>query len=95
MIAGWFRIRNQYMHGGPLADLRHEADPDLPAFFLDRLARLVDRQASSTNLAERTTLGLATLSTLLDCLDLGCDQQALAIVEQVRDEMDLGEYVLV
>ena len=70
-------------------------DPDLPTFFLNRLAQLVDRQAATFNMAERTVLSLATLSTLLDCIDLGHEEQALAIVEKVRDEIDLSEYLVV
>jgi hypothetical protein len=68
-----------------------KADPGLPDFFLGRLVRLVERQATATNLTERTVLGLAALSTFLDCLDLGLAEQANAIIEQVRDELDLGE----
>jgi|tagenome__1003787_1003787.scaffolds.fasta_scaffold17692551_1 hypothetical protein len=83
------------MRGGPVADPSSEVDPDLPDFFLQRLARLANRQAASCNLAERTALSLATLSTFLDCIDLGHEEQALALIAQVRDEIDLGEYLLV
>ena len=65
------------------------ADPGLPHFFLGRLVRLVYRQAASVNLTERTVLGLATLSTFRDCLDLGLAEQAQVIIEQVRDELDV------
>jgi hypothetical protein len=74
------------------ADKVLQLDPSLPDFFLGRLARLVARQAAATDLTERTVLGLATLSTFLDCLELGLAEQADAIAEHIRDELDLDEY---
>jgi hypothetical protein len=73
------------------ADKVLEADPDLVEFFLGRLGRLVARQATATDLAERTALGMATFSTFLDCLDLGLAEQAYGIIKPVCDELDLGE----
>ena len=79
------------MSGGALPNVRHKTDPELPAFFLNRLTQLVDRQVETFNLAERMALGLAALSTFLDCFELGYGDQALAIIERIRDEIDLGE----
>ena len=69
-----------------LTDLARATDPDLPAFFLGRLASLVARQAAAVSPTERTALGVAAFSVFLDCLDLGLGEQAHAIVDQLRDE---------
>lgn len=69
-----------------LTDLALETDPDLPQFFLGRLASLVTRQAAAVSPIERTALGVAAFSVFLDCLDLGLGEQAHAIVGQLRDE---------
>lgn len=55
-------------------------DPGLEAFFLSRLADRVRRQVRATTAHERSTLGLATFSTFLDCLDLGLEAQARGII---------------
>ena len=70
-----------------LTNLALETDPDLPAFFLGRLASLVARQAAAVSPTERTALGVAAFSVFLDCLDLGLGEQAHAIVDQLRDEV--------
>jgi len=69
-----------------LTNLTLESDPELPAFFLHRLASLVARQAAAVNPAERAALGAATFSVFLDCLDLGLEEQAQAIVGRAGDE---------
>ncbi len=69
-----------------LTDLALETDPDLPAFFLGRLASLVARQAAAVSPTERTGLGMAAFSVFVDCLDLGLGEQAHVIVGQLRDE---------
>jgi hypothetical protein len=70
----------------PLTDLALATDPDLPRFFLGRLAALVARQAAAVSPRERTALGVAAFSVFLDCPDLGLGEQARAIVGQLRDE---------
>src|SRR3954451_22259623 len=71
-----------------LTDLALASDPELPAFFLGRLASLVARQASAASPTERTALGVAAFSVFLDCLDLGLGEEAKAIVGQLRDESE-------
>ena len=69
-----------------LSDQALETDPGLSAFFLGRLASLVDRQAAAVNPMERALLGRAVFSVYLDCLDLGLGEQAQALIGQLRDE---------
>jgi hypothetical protein len=68
-----------------LPDLLVEADPELPAFFLGRLASVVAHHAITTDPKERAALGEAAFSIFLDCLDLGLSEEAHAITGQVRD----------
>lgn len=69
-----------------LRDLALATDPDLPAFFLERLAALAARHAAAVSPAERRALGVAAFSVFLDCLDLDLGAEARAIVGQLRDE---------
>ena len=69
----------------PLAELVLEADPSLPDFFLGRLAALLIRQAETANPDLHRVLGVAILSTFLDCVDLGLAEQASAVIDYVRD----------
>lgn len=57
---------------------------DLDHFFLGRLATLVARQVAAVSPAERAALSHAAFSTLLDCIDLGLDAEARAIMAQLR-----------
>ena len=52
----------------------------LDRFFLARLSSLARRHAAAPTAAERTTLAHAVFSTYLDCLDLGLDEKAEAIL---------------
>ena len=67
-------------------DLALATDPDLPEFFLGRLAALTAQQAAAVSPAERQALSLAAFSVFLDCLDLGLGEEAHAIVGQPRGE---------
>ncbi len=58
----------------------HPAPPPLAAFFLDRLAVLVARQHALGTRPEGALLARATFSVFLDCLALGRDAEARAIV---------------
>jgi hypothetical protein len=69
-----------------LSDLALETDPELPVFFLSRLATLVTRHVASVSPMERAMLGRAVFSVFLDCLDLGLGEQAQEIVGHIRDE---------
>jgi hypothetical protein len=69
-----------------LTQLAVESDPGLPAFFLGRLAAMVDRQLAAVAPAERKTLGEAIFSVYLDCLDLGLEAEARIIVGRLREE---------
>jgi hypothetical protein len=67
-------------------------DPTLPAFFLDHLAGLAERQAATTNAKERAALRVALFSTYLDCLDLGLGSEAQRIMgpfQQDAQTLDL------
>jgi len=61
-------------------------DADLDNFFLGRLATLVARLAATSSPSERVMLSQAAFSILLDCQDLGLDEQAQAILAQFRAE---------
>lgn len=63
-----------------------DAGLDLDNFFLGRLASLVARQMAAVSPAERAALAQAAFSTLLDCIDLGLDDEARAIMAQIRAE---------
>ena len=52
----------------------------LERFFLARLSSLARRHAAAPTAAERTTLAHAVFSTYLDCLDLGLDEKAEAVI---------------
>lgn len=52
----------------------------LEFFFLQRLASLVMRQDATRNEQERLTLAQAAFSTYLDCVSLGLDAEADAIM---------------
>jgi hypothetical protein len=62
------------------------SDPGLAAFFLARLAALVERQRAAADPAERQARGEASFSVYLDCLDLGLAAEARALVARLRDE---------
>jgi hypothetical protein len=66
------------------AALEVEADPDLRDFFLERLVALAIRQGATTQPGERWVLGMALLSTFLDCVDLGLTEQAYRTIAFVR-----------
>ena len=57
-----------------------ETAPDLPAFFLGRLAALLARQAAAASPAERTALAWAAFSVYLDCRDLGLEREARQLI---------------
>ncbi len=69
-----------------LADMALEADPNLHAYFLGRLASLATRQAASASPKERAALSVAMFSIYLDCLDLGLGAEAQAIMAGLRNE---------
>ena len=69
----------------PLTDLLLKTDAELPSFFLGRLASLVARRAAAVNPKVRATLAQAAFSTYLDCLDLGLEAEAQAILERAGD----------
>ncbi len=69
-----------------LADAATDADTRLNTFFLGRLATLVARQAAAESPSERVALSQAAFSVLLDCLDLGLEAEAQAILAQFRAE---------
>jgi hypothetical protein len=60
------------------------SDPGLPAFFLDHLASLAERQATSTSPWEQAALSVAIFSTFLDCLDLGLADEARQIIGHLQ-----------
>ncbi|HET8627933.1 MAG TPA: hypothetical protein VFL91_10965 [Thermomicrobiales bacterium] len=62
------------------------SDESLDDFFLLRLSSLVARLSTVSGVEERTTLAHAIFSTYLDCLDLGLEDEARAILhhETVR-----------
>jgi hypothetical protein len=69
-----------------MVDTATETDTDLATFFLGRLATLVARQAAASSPSERVVLSQAAFSILLDCQDLGLDDEAQAILAQFRAE---------
>jgi hypothetical protein len=69
-----------------LIDMALEADPNLPSFFLGRLASLATRQAASASPKERAALSVAMFSIYLDCLDLGLGAEAQEIISGLRQE---------
>ena len=56
-------------------------DP-LARFFLGRLSSLAARQAGARGVQERTGLAQAVFSTYLDCLDLGLEHEAEAVLNR-------------
>jgi hypothetical protein len=74
------------MDAAMLTRLALAADPGLAAFFLARLAALVDRQLAAADPEERKARGAAIFSVYLDCLDLGLAVEARAIVARLRAE---------
>lgn len=69
-----------------MVDQATETDTDLATFFLGRLASLVARQAAASSPSERVMLSQAAFSVLLDCQDLGLDEEAETILAQFRAE---------
>jgi hypothetical protein len=69
-----------------LTDMALESDPNLPSFFLGRLASLATRQAASASPKERAALSVAMFSIYLDCLDLGLGAEAQTIMGGLRHE---------
>lgn len=62
------------------------ADPDLAAFFLDRLDMLAFRMESCRDIPSRTAYSHAAFSTFLDCVDLGLEDEARRIIGRLRVE---------
>lgn len=62
------------------------SDESLDEFFLQRLSSLVGHLTTVGGVEERTVLAHAIFSTYLDCLDLGLEDEARAILhhETVR-----------
>jgi hypothetical protein len=79
------------MSGMLLTDLALASDPELPEFFLGRLASLVARQAATASPREREALGMAIFAAVLDCTDLGLGAEAQEIVAQLHAEPGAGE----
>jgi len=69
-----------------LIDMALDTDPNLPSFFLGRLASLATRQATSASPKERAALSVAMFSIYLDCLDLGLGAEAHEIISGLRQE---------
>ncbi len=62
------------------------ADPDLAAFFLDRLEMLTFRLQTAGDQRSRTAYSIAAFSVFLDCIDLGLELEARRIVGRLRAE---------
>jgi hypothetical protein len=69
-----------------LSDLALQIAPDLPEFFLGRLASLVVQRVASVSPMERRALGGAVFAVFLDCLELGLGAEAQVIIGQLHDE---------
>ena len=63
-----------------------DRDPELSAFFLDRLGELVRRQIAAPTAHERVALAQAAFAIYLDCLDLGLAEEAGSILACLRVE---------
>jgi hypothetical protein len=70
-------------------DEQAEIAADLTGFFLGRLASLVVRLLAAASPAEQRRLGLAMFTAFFNCLELGFEEQASALLEQLRDTKDL------
>lgn len=66
------------------------ADPTLATFLLDRLARLADRLAVTTDERERRMLARGLFAIFLDCLDLDLGGPARAILADHRAPTAFG-----
>lgn len=66
-------------------DRLRAADSDLDRYFLDALASAVAHQSSATTPGERSARAQVSFALFLDCLDLGLDARARAILGQCRD----------
>ena len=76
----------QTMDTAQLTALAVASDPTIPAYLLDELATLVARQAASHTARERVALSVAAFSIFLDCLTLGLEEQAQAIMARLHAE---------
>jgi putative hemolysin len=61
-------------------------DPELAAFFLGRLEKLVVRQMTARAPHERAALAQMAFAVFLDCLDLGLDEEARTILGCLQAE---------
>jgi len=57
-------------------------DPDLAAFFLDRLELLAFQLESARDETARMVYSHTAFSTFLDCMDLGLEEEARHILER-------------
>lgn len=62
----------------------HERDADVTRFFLGLLAQSVTRQVMASTPRERLARTQVAFALFLDCLDLGLDDAAYAIIGGLR-----------
>jgi hypothetical protein len=67
-----------------------DGDPDLARFFLHQLALSVTRQVMASTPQESSACAQVSYALFLDCLDLGLDDAAYAIISCLRLDALLG-----